>query len=231
MNSIEKFIIFAGIGLTGSWLWISHKNDADLPTLPDLPATSQSSIAEVKEILAPEKSVGNAAVQAVSPPAGTQPNLAQAMNQVIAKIENENPDLRLDQIKDHEPPPALAEPGTASLFDAAKTENEIDQLQRSSGEEAMVEALGGGRQATLLRRIIMNRRHAGKIADGDKLEGLYLQELGTDVDASILVLGQALKALPKTDYREEHLIIREIANQLPEGHTKLQASHPDEEFQ
>lgn len=233
VNSIEKFIIVSGIGLTVAWGWKSQNHDADLPALPDLPANSASAgqplapsddVSEMKRILAQSRAKNPDA------PGDKKADLSAAMNQVIAKMEDRDPDLRLDHIPDA-PAPELKEAGTATLFDAAKAENEIDQLPRNSSEDAMAAALGEGRHAVLIRRMILNRRNAGKVADGEKLEALYIGELTADVDGSVRVLSQALQNLPKSDYREEHLIIRELANQLPDGHQKLQALSPDEEFQ
>ena len=116
-------------------------------------------------------------------------------------------------------------------IDRAKIEAEIDELPLAPFERPIAAAFGHSSEGALLRRIVLARRYEGYVDGSARLEDIYIEELARDAESALRVIADALKELPKSEYREEHVLLRDLSNRLPEGYLRLQELVPDEEFQ
>jgi hypothetical protein len=116
-------------------------------------------------------------------------------------------------------------------FDQDKTESELDSIPLAPYENTIVASFGQSREGLLLRRIVVGRRHDGQVQGSARLEDLYVEELTRNADSALRVMADALKELPKSEFREEHVFLRDLSNRIPEGYARLQELVPDEEFQ
>ena len=115
-------------------------------------------------------------------------------------------------------------------FQAAELEGQIDALALAPFEETIFRAFDSSPEGVMLRRIVLSRRHPERIDGGARLEDLYVQDLAQRPDAAVASIEAALRALPKEEFREEHVLLRDLVNRLPGGYERLQAALPDEEF-
>lgn len=128
---------------------------------------------------------------------------------------------------------AVRAAGTSSVpgvLDRPRAEAEIDELPLAPYERTIAAAFGQSREGTLLRRIVIARRYDGHVDGSARLEDVYIEELARDAESALRVIADVLRELPKSEYREEHVLLRDLSNRLPEGYVRLQELVPDEEF-
>jgi len=149
-------------------------------------------------------------------------SLHQAMNQVADKMKEH-------QKSSPSPPQGHAE-SVPPTPEWSEIENQIDQIEVQPFERAILGAFDSSTYSKMISRITIIRRYHDQVTGAELLEERYLTEMSQNVDHAVVAMADALKNLPKQEYRDEHELIWELAGKLPNGRSKLQNLLPDEEF-
>jgi len=215
---VRRFWILIVVALIAASIYSATGGDGGILT-PDASARD-----EIREILRTEALVVNhpTPVGSSTPPqqvSNDTPGLDQAIQKVIGELDSQGYAIITDAAQASPPP-----------FDSQEVEKQIDTLPLAPFEETIARSFDSSAEGQMLRRIVLSRRYPQQVPNGPRLEDRYIQEMAGRPSAAIQSIASALRSLPKEEFREEHVVLRDLVNRLPEGYERLQEALPDEEF-
>jgi hypothetical protein len=148
-----------------------------------------------------------------------RPMTSYGAQKVIGELDSQGYAIITDAAQASPPP-----------FDSQEVEKQIDTLPLAPFEETIARSFDSSAEGQMLRRIVLSRRYPQQVPNGPRLEDRYIQEMAGRASAAIQSIASALRSLPKEEFREEHVVLRDLVNRLPEGYERLQEALPDEEF-
>jgi hypothetical protein len=153
--------------------------------------------------------------------------LSDAVQQVV---ERESEQLRTDT----QSPSNIRAGNNPDLDPGAyvpeEVEQEIDRMRLSDDDRKMIDAFPASPAGNTLRRYVFMKRYPEQVPGAARLELDYFNGMMEDPTSTLQTIAAILKELPKSQFREEHVTLRSLADQLPGGHDQLQVLLPDADF-